>query len=48
MAPESAILSKLTRRLIPLMFLLYIVSYLDRINVGFAALQLNKALNSIQ
>src|SRR5437762_6666867 len=26
------------------MFLLYIVSYLDRINVGFAALQLNKAL----
>src|SRR5256885_5921362 len=45
MAPESAILSKLTRRLIPLMFLLYIVSYLDRINVGFAALQLNKALN---
>ena len=45
MAPESAILSKLTRRLIPFMFLLYIVSYLDRINVGFAALQLNKALN---
>src|SRR5436309_14417789 len=27
------------------MFLLYVVSYLDRINVGFAALQLNKALN---
>src|SRR5216117_4294666 len=27
------------------MFLLYIVSYLDRINVGFAALQLNAALN---
>jgi D-galactonate transporter len=26
------------------MFLLYIVSYLDRINVGFAALQLNQAL----
>src|SRR5689334_20582447 len=26
------------------MFLLYIVSYLDRINVGFAALQLNAAL----
>jgi ACS family tartrate transporter-like MFS transporter len=26
------------------MFLLYIVSYLDRINVGFAALQLNTAL----
>src|SRR5438445_11423817 len=26
------------------MFLLYIVSYLDRINVGFAALQLNRTL----
>src|SRR2546422_3011091 len=45
MVSETAILSKLTRRLIPFMFLLYIVSYLDRINVGFAALQLNKALN---
>src|SRR6201993_1447449 len=45
MVSETAILSKLTRRLIPFMFLLYIVSYLDRINVGFAALQLNQALN---
>jgi ACS family tartrate transporter-like MFS transporter len=41
---ESALLSKISRRLIPFMFLLYIVSYLDRINVGFAALQLNQAL----
>src|SRR5919201_5621842 len=45
MVSEEALLSKVTRRLIPFMFLLYIVSYLDRINVGFAALQLNKALN---
>jgi ACS family tartrate transporter-like MFS transporter len=44
MVSEPAILSKITRRLIPFMFLLYIVSYLDRINVGFAALQLNQAL----
>ena len=44
MVYEPAILSKITRRLIPFMFLLYIVSYLDRINVGFAALQLNQAL----
>src|ERR1043166_5522549 len=44
MLSEPAILSKITRRLIPFMFLLYIVSYLDRINVGFAALQLNEAL----
>src|SRR5437764_15205560 len=44
MISEQALLSKITRRLIPFMFLLYIVSYLDRINVGFAALQLNNAL----
>src|SRR5215510_1336763 len=44
MISEQALLSKVTRRLIPFMFLLYIVSYLDRINVGFAALQLNDAL----
>ena len=42
---EQELLSKVTRRLIPFMFLLYIVAYLDRINVGFAALQLNQALN---
>jgi len=42
---EAVLTSKLTRRLIPFMFLLYIVAYLDRINVGFAALQLNQALN---
>src|SRR5881628_906147 len=45
MVSEAVLLSKLTRRLIPFMFLLYIVAYLDRINVGFAALQLNQALN---
>ena len=32
------------RRLIPFLFLLYIVAYLDRINVGFASLQMNQAL----
>src|SRR5437016_6069001 len=32
------------RRLIPLLFLLYICAYLDRINVGFASLQMNQAL----
>jgi sugar phosphate permease len=32
------------RRLVPLLFLLYIVAYLDRINVGFASLQMNRAL----
>ncbi|MBX5464106.1 MAG: MFS transporter [Clostridia bacterium] len=31
-------------RIIPYVFLLYIVAYLDRVNVGFAALEMNKAL----
>jgi MFS transporter, ACS family, tartrate transporter len=44
MIAEQALVSKLTKRLIPYMFLLYIVAYLDRINVGYAALQLNKTL----
>src|SRR2546430_10764659 len=38
------VVSKVRRRLIPFVFLLYIVAYLDRINVGFAALQMNAAL----
>src|SRR6266851_1666000 len=42
-APAS-VLAKARRRLIPFLFLLYIVAYLDRINVGFAALQMNQAL----
>lgn len=37
-------LAKVRRRLIPFLFLLYIVAYLDRINVGFASLQMNRAL----
>lgn len=37
-------LAKVRRRLIPFLFLLYIVAYLDRINVSFAALQMNEAL----
>ncbi len=37
---ESATIARLTWRLLPFLFLLYIVAYLDRINVGFAALQM--------
>jgi MFS transporter, ACS family, tartrate transporter len=36
--------AKVTRRLIPFMFVLYIVAFLDRVNVGFAALQMNEDL----
>ncbi len=40
---ESA-LRKVRRRLIPFLFLLYIVAYLDRVNVGFAAIDMNRDL----
>src|SRR2546422_430687 len=40
----APVVAKARRRLIPFLFLLYIVAYLDRINVGFAALQMNAAL----
>jgi ACS family tartrate transporter-like MFS transporter len=43
-ARQAALLSKIRWRLIPFMFLLYIVSYLDRVNVGFASLEMNRDL----
>jgi ACS family tartrate transporter-like MFS transporter len=43
-ATTATAVAKARRRLIPFLFLLYVVSYLDRINVGFAALQMNAAL----
>jgi ACS family tartrate transporter-like MFS transporter len=42
---DAAVLRKLTWRLVPFLFLLYIVAYLDRINVGFAALQMREQLS---
>ena len=41
---ETAVVHKLLWRLLPFLFLLYIVNYLDRINVGFAALQMRTQL----
>jgi ACS family tartrate transporter-like MFS transporter len=41
---ESTVVRKVTLRIIPFVFLLYIVSYLDRANIGYAALQMNKEL----
>jgi ACS family tartrate transporter-like MFS transporter len=40
----SAIVSKVTRRIVPYIFLCYIVNYLDRFNVSFAALQMSSDL----
>lgn len=41
---ESAVISRLMWRLMPFLFLLYIVAYLDRINVSFAVLQMRGEL----
>src|SRR5579872_4256353 len=41
---EPIVVRKLLWRLLPFLFLLYIVNYLDRINVGFAALQMRTQL----
>jgi MFS transporter, ACS family, 4-hydroxyphenylacetate permease len=38
------VVRRVFRRLIPFLFLLYALSYLDRINIGFAALSMNKEL----
>jgi MFS transporter, ACS family, tartrate transporter len=37
---ESGVVSRMMLRLMPFLFLLYVVAYLDRINVGFAILQM--------
>jgi ACS family tartrate transporter-like MFS transporter len=44
-AREQAIVRKITWRIIPFVFLLYIVSYIDRANIGYAALQMNAELS---
>src|SRR5689334_14607842 len=41
---EDAIFRKCAWRLLPLMFLVYLVSFIDRTNAGFAALTMNKDL----
>lgn len=41
---KAVVLSKVTWRLVPLLFFLYVVAYVDRINIGFAALQMKSFL----
>jgi MFS transporter, ACS family, tartrate transporter len=38
-------LRRISRRLMPFLFLLYIVAYIDRINIGFAGLQMTAELH---
>ncbi len=41
---ESRLYARVTRRLVPLLFLCYVAAYLDRVNVGFAKLQMLRDL----
>ena len=41
---QARVVRKLTWRILPFVMLLYFVSFLDRVNVGFAALTMNKDL----
>src|SRR5215475_6640789 len=41
---EIQIIQKLQWRLLPFLFLLYVISFIDRANIGFAALTMNKEL----
>jgi sugar phosphate permease len=41
---EKALYSRVTRRIIPFLFLCYVFAYIDRVNVGFAKLQMQQDL----
>ena len=41
---EDDVFRKITLRLVPFLFLCYLAAYLDRVNVGFAKLQMQKEL----
>jgi sugar phosphate permease len=43
--PEQALFRKITLRIVPFLFVCYVISFLDRINTGFAQLQLKHDLN---
>jgi MFS transporter, ACS family, tartrate transporter len=45
MVDGRALYAKISWRLIPYMFLLYIVAYMDRVNVGFAAMDMQRDLH---
>jgi D-galactonate transporter len=44
---EDAVYAKVTWRIVPLMFLCYIAAYLDRVNVGFAKLQMQSDVDGL-
>lgn len=44
LARENAVFRKVVRRIVPFLILCYVFSYLDRVNVGFAKLQMSDDL----
>lgn len=44
-AESESTLRKIKWRILPLLIILYIIAFIDRANVGFAALEMNAALN---
>src|SRR4030088_1561326 len=45
---EVRTIAKVTRRLVPFLIVCYFIAYLDRVNVGFAALTMNQDLGLSQ
>ena len=41
---RRAVVARVTRRLIPFAFICYVVAYIDRVNIGFAATELQRDL----
>ncbi len=41
---EKKVMRKVTLRIIPFIMLLYFIAFLDRVNIGFAALTMNQDL----
>ena len=42
LALETATMRRVTIRIVPFLMLCYFIAFVDRVNVGFAALQMNK------
>jgi ACS family tartrate transporter-like MFS transporter len=43
---EARVLRKITRRIVPFAMLLYFIAFIDRVNIGFAALTPTRVLDN--
>ena len=41
---ETRVMRKISFRIVPFIMLLYFIAFIDRVNIGFAALTMNKDL----